>query len=285
MKPEPTTFKSEEAVSFLKTYGKTLSFWGVAIVMVVCAWAFFFRKSPAPAVADEPNSAAVAVAPAILPVAPPVVITPIKPNISITSSSLSKPSSAAMDEYAYMAKLNNLQGESLSKFDRALAEREIAISAWAKGPGKQVEDVRAAMKAAKAAKDQAAVAELQAKYDLLNQMDIDYRTMLRADVLAELNLEQQRRWAGFVIQGQIVKKLSRIELSDRQKEYILRLADEAADRLVKADTVEKDPFLNSLKTNEVLDPIMKQTRDKILTIEQRARVPQPGKNGSVILTR
>jgi len=280
------TFKSEEAVSFLKTYGKMLSFWGVAIVMVVCAWAFFFRKSPAPAVADEPTPAAVAAAPIVLPVAP-VVITPIKPNISITSTSLSKTASAgaAMDEYAYMAKLNNLQGEHLSKFDRAVAEREIAISAWAKGPGKQVEDVRAAMKAAKAAKDQDAVKELQAKYDLLNQMDIDYRTMLRADVMAELNLEQQRRWAGFVIQSHVIKKLSRIELSDRQKEFIMRLADEAADRLVKADTVEKDPFLNSVKTNEVIDPIMKQTRDKILTIEQRARVPQPGKNGSVLLTR
>jgi hypothetical protein len=88
-----------------------------------------------------------------------------------------------------------------------------------------------------------------------------------------------------VIQQQVVRKLSKIELSDKQKEFILRLADEAADRVVKADTVEKDPFLNSLKSPEVIDPILKQTRDKILTIEQRARVPQSGKNGSVILTR
>src|SRR3954465_6659681 len=141
-----------------------------------------------------------------------------------------------------MAKLNNLQGENLTKFDRACAEREIAVNYWTKGPGKQVDDVRAAMKAAKAAKDEAAVAELQAKYDLLNQMDIDYRTMLRANVLAQLSLEQQRRWAGFVINQQVMKKFSKIELSDRQKETIQRMADDAADRAVKADTVEKDPF-------------------------------------------
>jgi len=190
-----------------------------------------------------------------------------------------------MDEYQYMAKLNNLTGEALAKFDRALAEREIAMNAWSKGPGKQVEDVRAAMKAAKAAKDEKAVAELQAKYDLLNQMDIDYRTMLRSDVMSELNIEQQRRWAGFVINAQVLKKLSRIELSDRQKERIQVLADEAADRLVKQETVEKDPFLNTFKAAEVIDPIVKQARDKVLTIEQRARVPEKGKNGAVMLVR
>jgi hypothetical protein len=279
--------KNDEVVSFVKSNGRLLAFWGVAVVLVICTWAFFFRKSPAPAAADEPTQSAVAVAQPSLPAVAPVVITPIVPksNISITSSVTRNTGGAAMDEYQYMAKLNNLAGESLSKFDRACGEREIAMNYWTKGPGKQVEDVRAAMKAAKAAKDEAAIAELQPKYDLLNQMDIDYRTMLRAAVLAELNLEQQRRWAGFVIQQQVVRKLSRIELSDKQKEYILRLADEAADRIVKADTVEKDPFLNSLKSPEVIDPIVKQTRDKILTIEQRARVPQTGKNGSVILTR
>jgi hypothetical protein len=282
--------KSNEAVSFVKANARLLGFWGVAIVLVIATWAFFIKKSPAPASADEPapTPAAVAVAQPAVPVAAPVVITPISPksNISITSSVTRNTGGAAMDEYQYMAKLNNLQGENLTKFDRACGEREIAMNYWTKGPGKQVEDVRAAMKAAKAAKDEAAIADLQAKYDLLNQMDIDYRTMLRANVLASLTLEQQRRWAGFVIQQQVVKKLSKIELSDKQKEYVLRLADEAADRLLKGDTVENDPFLNSLKTPEVIDPIVKQTRDKILTIEQRMRVPQPGgKNGSVILTR
>jgi len=53
MKPETTTFKSEEAVSFFKSNRKMLSFWGVAIVLVIAAWAFFMRKSPAPVSADE----------------------------------------------------------------------------------------------------------------------------------------------------------------------------------------------------------------------------------------
>jgi len=219
-------------------------------------------------------------------ITPSVSITPISPksNISITSSVM-KNTGAAMDEYQYMAKLNNLQGDNLAKFDRACAEREIAINAWTAGPGKQVEDVRAAMKTAKAAKDDAAIAELQPKYDLLNQMDIDYRTMLRGNVMGALTLEQQRRWAGFVINQQVNKKFSKIELSDRQRESIQRMADDAADRIVKQDTLEKDPFLNSVKASEVLDPIINKVRDKVLTIEQRMRVPQNGKNGAVLLTR
>ena len=275
--------KSSEFLKVLKENKRLVAFWGIAIVLVISAWAFFMRKSPATASADESTPApAVAVAQP----APAVVITPVapRPSISITSSSLSN-RSGAMDEYQYMAKLNNLAGDNLAKFDRALAEREIAISAWTKGPAKQVEDVRNAMKAAKAAKDEKAVAELQAKYDLLNQMDIDYRTMLRADVMAELNLEQQRRWAGFVINNTVLRKFSKIEMSDRQKEYIQRLCDEAADHVVNVGTVEKDPFLNSLRSPEVIDPIVKTTRDKILTIEQRMRVPSTNKNGSVILTR
>jgi hypothetical protein len=274
--------KTNEFLSVLKANQRLVVLWGVAIVLCIGTWAFLTRKGPAPAVADEPEPAA---APAVA--VAPVVIKPVAPvrssSISITSSS--SKNTGALDEYQYMAKINNLQGERLASFDRALAEREIAINAWNKGPGKHVDDVRAAMKAAKAAKDEKAVAELQAKYDLLNQLDIDYRTTLRANVMAELTLEQQRRWAGFVINNQIMKKFSRIELSERQKEFIQRLSDEAADRVVKQDTLEKDPFLNSLKSPEVIDPLIKQTRDKILTIEQRARIPQPGKNGSVILTR
>jgi hypothetical protein len=290
MKPEATTFKSEEAVSFFKANRKMLSFWGVAIVLVIACWAFFMRKSPSAAVADAPAAApeSVAIAPVTTPAPPPVTITPVTPfksNISITSSVTKNPSGPAMDEYQYMAKLNNLEGDNLARFDRACAEREIAMAAWTKGPGKQVEDVRAAMKTAKAAKDEAAVAQLQAKYDLLNQMDIDYRTMLRGNVMAALNLEQQRRWAGFVINQQVMKKFSKIELSDRQKESIQRLADDAADRIVKQDTLEKDPFLNSVKTPEVVDPIINKARDRVLTIEQRMRVPQTGKNGAVLLTR
>jgi hypothetical protein len=261
--------------------------WGVAIVLVISAWAFFTHKSPTPASADEPAPTAVAVAPTPTPVAPaPVVITPVasKPTISITSTSLHT-NSGAMDEYQYMARLNQLQGEHLAKFDRACAEREIAINYWTKGPGKQVEDVRNAMKAAKTAKDESAVAELQTKFDLLNQMDIDYRTMLRANVMAELTLEQQRRWAGFVINGQIIRKLTKLELSDRQKERIQAIADQSADKLIQQGTLEKDPFLNNIKTPAVIDPLVKQARDKVLTIEQRMRVPEPGKTGPTVIYR
>lgn len=296
MKPETVTFKSEEAVSFFKANRKMLSFWGVAIVLVIATWAFFMRKSPSPAAADETTpqtpAAAVAAAPTQGPsvpavnITPSVTITPIAPksNISITSS-VTKNTGGPMDEYQYMAKLNNLQGDNLAKFDRACAEREIAINAWTAGPGKQVDDVRAAMKTAKAAKDEAAIANLQPRYDLLNQMDIDYRTQLRGNVMQTLTLEQQRRWAGFVINQQILRKFSKIELSDRQKESIQRMADDTADRIVKPDTVEKDPFFNSLKSPEIIEPLVNKARDKVLTIEQRMRVPQMGKNGSVILTR
>jgi hypothetical protein len=116
-------------------------------------------------------------------------------------------------------------------------------------------------------------------------MDIDYRTMLRGNVMAELSLEQQRRWGGFVIHGQIVKKLSKVEMSDRQKERVQAIADGAADKLIQQDTVEKDPFLAAIKTPAVIDPLVKQARDKVLTIEQRMRVPEPGKSGPTVIYR
>jgi len=280
-KREGNAMKTNEFLEVLKANQRMVVFWGVAIVLAISAWALFTHKSPAPAAADEPAPAPVAVAPAP---APAVVITPVaaKPVISISPS---RPRDGQMDEYQYMAKLNDLQGERQAKFDRACAEREIAMNYWTKGPGKQVEDVRNAMNAARKAKDEKAVAALQAKYDLLNQMDIDYRTMLRADVMAELTLEQQRHWASFVINQQIMKKFSKIELSDRQRERVQAISDGAADKLVQQDTVEKDPFLNSIKAPAVIDPLAKQVRDKVLTIEQRMRVPEPGKNGPTVIYR
>src|ERR1041385_3367557 len=123
--------KTNEFVEVLKANQRMVVCWGVAIVLAVSTWAFFSHKSPAPAAADEPAPAPVAVAPA--PAPNTVTITPVasKPVISITSSS---PKNGAMDEYQYMAKLNDLQGERLNKFDRACAEREIALAYWTRGP-------------------------------------------------------------------------------------------------------------------------------------------------------
>ncbi|HEV8605780.1 MAG TPA: hypothetical protein VGQ99_10460 [Tepidisphaeraceae bacterium] len=267
--------KMNELVNGLKANQRLVAFWSVAIVLVIGAWMFMTRKSPAPAVADEP-------APVITPpVVAPVVITPapvpLKPTLSITKST----NSGKMDEYQQIAKFTNLQGDQLAKFQQACAEREIVLAYWTKGPGKKVEAAVAAMKAAKDAKDEKAIATLRPTHDMLVLMENDLRTNLRANIMTELTLEQQRRWAGYLINVHLLNRLTRIELSDRQKEFIRRLADDAADRNLKADTVEKDPFFNTLKSPELINGLLKQTRDKILTIEQRARIPDPNKPNGV----
>jgi hypothetical protein len=268
--------KMNELVNGLKTNQRLVAFWSVAIVLVIAAWMVMARKSPAPAIADEP--APVVAPPAIA----PVVITPapasVKPSLSITrSNNPGKP-----DEYQLISKFVNLQGDQLAKFERACAEREVVLAYWSKGPGKKVEQAVAAMKVAKDAKDEKTIATLKPTHDLLVLMENDLRTTLRTNIVVELTLEQQRRWAGYVINVTLLNRLTRIELSDRQKEFIRRLADDAADRNLKQDLVEKDPFFSTFKSPEIIDPLFKQIRDKILTIEQRVRIPDPSKPNGVL---
>src|SRR5258706_1518652 len=256
-----------ELLKVLKENQKMIAGWGIALVLAVGAWKFF-SKSPAEVSADTAptNTSAPAVAPVSVPSNAPL------------SSVSSGNKSAVNDEYQYISKMSNLQGAQLQKFERACADREAVLSFWAKGPGKKGEETRTALKDAKANNvDEKTLNELQIKNDLLIQIENDMRTVLRANVMAELSLEQQRRWGGFVLNRELVKRLSRIELSEKQKEFVRRLADDASDPLTRGDTLLKDPFLLAYKTNEIMDPLVKQTRDKILTIEQRARIPDPGK--------
>jgi hypothetical protein len=277
----------EKLMTFLRACNdnrRIVGFWAVTFVLIAGVyWFFFTGNTPESANADEAGGQASAqpaennqgAAPAQpAPPANTMTIAPAKPRVT-----LAKPAakSGAVDEYQYMAQMFNLQGEALEKFEQACARREAVLQFWTDGPGKKVEELRKQMKDAKAAKDEKTVAEIKELHDVLNQMDIDMRTELRAAVMAELTLEQQRRWGGFVLNREVLRRLARIELSEKQKEYVKRLADDQADRMVKQDTIEKDPFLQNFKGDEVINPLLKQVRDKILTIDQRARIPEPGK--------
>jgi hypothetical protein len=264
-------------VNALKENRRIAGFWAVTLLIVAGAWWMFTGKSPDSANADEATNQPAAQpapaqpAPAAQPSSTPAIaISPGKPRLAVKKGDPGK-----LDEYQYMAQMNNLQGEQLEKFEQACARREVVLAFWAEGPGKQVEELRKQMKDAKAAKDQATVDEIQEKHDLLNKMDSDIRSQLRAEVMSQLTLEQQRRWGGFVLSRELTRKMPRVELTERQKEFVRRITDDAADKLVKADTVEKDPFLQGFKSDEILNPLMKHVRDKILTIDQRARVGDP----------
>jgi hypothetical protein len=253
--------------------------WGVALVVAVAAWMIFGGKSPSSAEAQDSTPG---YTPTVTPssshtpgaAVAPIVVSPSK----AIPSGLVPSKSGPPDDYQIMAKMSNLSGAQLQKFDKACYDREAVLAYWANAGGKKMEEAKAALKEAKANNaDEKTINEIQGKNDLLIEIENEMRTALRANVMAELTLEQQRRWGGVVLNRELLKRLGRVELSEKQREFVRQMTDDAADRLVKPGMVEKDPFMMALRENAVLDPLVRQARDKVLTIDQRARVADPGK--------
>src|SRR6266699_6965956 len=193
--------KMNDVVKVLKENQRMVAGWGIALALAVGAWMVFGGKSPAPASAQDaapnystpPTTAAPAIA--------PVVVSPGKPIPAGSSAN----KSGLSDDYQAMAKLGNLQGGQLQKFEKAYYDREAVLAYWAKAGGKKMEEMKAALKDAKASNaDEKTISELQVKHDLLIEIENEMWTALRATVMGELTLEQQRRWGGVVLNKELL---------------------------------------------------------------------------------
>jgi Spy/CpxP family protein refolding chaperone len=186
-----------------------------------------------------------------------------------------KPPEPRVSEFDQMITVCALKGEQLEKFE---AQRQARDKAWAdyqaSDKAKQLSDLRTALSAAKKANETDKVAALEKKIEPLAAAEWEYRSKLRANVMGVLTLDQQKQWAGFVLNARVLQAFRRTGLTDDQVKQVRVLCDKAAAAAIKEDTVSSDPYLQTL--SEAQASVIEEIKAKVLTAEQRDKMaPKP----------
>jgi hypothetical protein len=194
---------------------------------------------------------------------------------AVGAASAAPATTQAIDEFKQMETVCKIEGDALAKFRAATAQRHQKFAAWQEtDKGKKLAQLRAARDEAKKAKDDAKLTAAEAALEPLAKEEQEFRSKIRADVMALLSLDQQRAWAAYVLNGLAMKSLGKAQLTDDQKEQVLALCREPASKYVAADTIARDPYLSGLK--EFSPQVVAAAREKVLTAEQREKTaPKP----------
>jgi Spy/CpxP family protein refolding chaperone len=186
-----------------------------------------------------------------------------------------KPPEPKVSEFDQMITVCALKGEQLEKFE---TQRKARDKAWAdyqaSDKTKQLSELRAELSAAKKANETEKVAALQKKIEPLAAAEWEYRSKLRANVMGVLTLDQQKQWAGFVLNDRVLRTFRRTGLTDEQLKQVRVLCDKAAAAAIKENTVSSDPYLLTL--SEAQASVIEEIKAKVLTAEQRDKMaPKP----------
>ncbi len=208
--------------------------------------------------------------------AAPAVAKPEKPKVVVKAEAPKAPKAPAapkappVSEFQQVIDALKLQGADLAKYKAAWAAREKAMADFSvSADGKKLTQLRAALTAAKEAKDEAKTKEIQAQIDPLSKKEWDLRFSQRAAVLNALTLAQQQQWAAHLLNNWAVSRaVRRMKYDEAQLKQIRTICDKAAAGFVAADTITKDPYLTTLKG--LYPEISKQVTETVLTAEQKA---------------
>ncbi len=96
----------------------------------------------------------------------------------------------------------------------------------------------------------------------------------RAEVMAILSLEQQRDWAGYVLYHHLLDRFRPAGLGEAEKLRLRELANEQVEEIVEKSTVRKDPFLERLADEALIDRLVERATERILDPIQREKMAQ-----------
>lgn len=177
------------------------------------------------------------------------------------------------DDFDGMIQATDMDGKQLAGFLAAVEDRLAKLAEWEKGDkAKRITELRT--KAIPAAQEGTDEAKLKALAIELNQLDAEYgafRVAIRAMVMGVMNLEQQRAWAGRSLLGQAMRGMRGVKFDADQQKKALAISVAAAAKIVKADTVAGDPYLNLIGRNQgAIAQVADKIKDDVLTKEQKA---------------
>jgi len=164
-------------------------------------------------------------------------------------------------DYDALAALLELEGEAKEAFDKQVAANNAALEESAEANAAKLKELRAAMKAARKAKNKEKVKAVKAELKQLRKARAPLVAELDAKVLALLTDEQKTAWAGHQFRQQVMRSLRKVELTEDQDIKVIALCTEAAGELGDG----KDAKATAAAVKKLRAKIVKE----VLTDEQR----------------
>jgi hypothetical protein len=158
-----------------------------------------------------------------------------------------RPVPAPEGEFTQLRRDAGLRPEQEVALSARIAARDAALTAWHQGA--QGRRLLAAKKERASTADPARQAALDAEIQELHQALWAVRRTYRSEILAVLDGDQQRRWAGARLGERLAQTYAALGLAEEQRARIAGIAGTAAAATIADGDVVRDPYLTS-----VLDP-------------------------------
>ncbi len=175
------------------------------------------------------------------------------------------------DEFKQMIALLELDGDQRERFDQAVADRAQKLEDHRESDKhKQYMALRDQVKAARKAKDERKVQQLQQKLDPIQAEHQAFMEKIRAEVLDVLTPEQKKAWTGYVLWERTIPRFGRAKLSDDQMAQSLAVCIDVADKKIfgeHGDVTQTDPYLKVVY--DYRDQAGQRIISDVLTDEQR----------------
>ena len=173
-----------------------------------------------------------------------------------------KEKSALRGEYAIMASVLGFDDAQKAKLVEAVEASKAALQQWREGPdGKKFLEVGKAYEAARKADDKDKAKQLRDELKTIRESHAKVEQACKQRIMDVLTDEQKSRWAAFNIERQVLRRLSKAELTDDQKKQVKDLCAEAAKSIESA----KDNKAKSAAERK----LMTDVQEKVLTDAQR----------------
>jgi hypothetical protein len=174
--------------------------------------------------------------------------------------------------YAINAAAAGLSNEQKAQLTTIVAERSAALSQFNETTQEELESLQQALAAARQSGNREARSKAQQERDAYNARRAELLATYDARIRALMTSEQQIKWDAAPMFAAEMRRFSRAQLSDEQREKV-RAMTIATSRAIHGLTGSDED--KAAKTGELRQTLQADIREHVLTDEQRTAVAAP----------
>jgi Spy/CpxP family protein refolding chaperone len=171
-------------------------------------------------------------------------------------------------DYAEMVRELNLSDEQQGKIATKVKAKDDEIDAFDKANAEKVRALQQGLVQAHKDKDDALTKVTQDELESLAKSRRKLAVRNEADIQSVLTPEQRLSWRAFLLYRQAMAQYAALDLTERQARVLRNLAGRA---VVKLEAAQGD----KAATDKIYDDFFRSASERVLTDDQRAKLPKP----------
>jgi len=175
-------------------------------------------------------------------------------------------------DLADMVRECKLTDEQVAKLAEAGTRLQTQLAEWRKTNADKIARLNKAIEAAQSAKDEAALAKVRSESMLIFQEQMNLTMKGLKGMMDILTPEQRSLWWGFVTFRELMAGMASVGLTTEQVTKIREICNAAGKDL---DAIKEEGEAGMAAMLKVRTKVQGDVREKVLTAEQRTKLPPP----------